>query len=40
MAIYLDLEGVPDEDFVYLIGMIVCDGESQTPYSFWADGKD
>ncbi len=39
VIIYLDLEGVPDEGFVYLIGMIVCDGTSERAYSFWADKK-
>jgi predicted RecB family nuclease len=37
--IYLDLEGVPEEGLVYLIGMIVCDGTSQTSHSFWAENK-
>jgi uncharacterized protein YprB with RNaseH-like and TPR domain len=40
VQIYLDLEGTPDEGFVYLIGMIVCEGATQTQYSFWADCKD
>jgi predicted RecB family nuclease len=40
VRIYLDLEGVPEDDFVYLIGMIVCDGDSENQYSFWADSKD
>jgi predicted RecB family nuclease len=40
VRIYLDLEGIPDDGFVYLIGMIVCEGTTQTAYSFWADSKD
>ncbi|MBV8843298.1 MAG: IS66 family transposase [Bryobacterales bacterium] len=40
VIIYLDLEGIPDQGFVYLIGMIVRDGTTQTAYSFWADSKD
>jgi predicted RecB family nuclease len=40
VRIYLDLEGTPDDGFVYLIGMIVCEGATQTAYSFWADSKD
>jgi predicted RecB family nuclease len=40
VRIYLDLEGVPDEGFVYLIGMIVCDGATETKHSFWADTKE
>jgi predicted RecB family nuclease len=38
--IYLDLEGTPDEGFVYLIGLIVCEGSTQRAFSFWADNKD
>jgi predicted RecB family nuclease len=38
--IYLDVEGDPDEGYVYLIGMIVVQGDSERKHSFWADGKD
>jgi predicted RecB family nuclease len=38
--IFLDIEGAPDEGFVYLIGIIVRDGATQTTHSFWADSKD
>jgi predicted RecB family nuclease len=40
VRIYLDIEGVPDEGFVYLIGVIVCDGATQITHSFWADTKE
>ena len=40
VRIFLDLEGYPDEQFVYLIGMIVCDGDREECFSFWADNKD
>ena len=40
VRIYLDMEGNPDEDYVYLIGMIVAQGDSETTYSFWADDKE
>jgi predicted RecB family nuclease len=40
VRIYLDLEGSPDEQFVYLIGMIVCDSAREERFSFWADSKD
>jgi hypothetical protein len=40
VRIYLDLEGLPEEGFVYLIGMIVCDAAGETRHSFWADTKD
>jgi predicted RecB family nuclease len=40
MALYLDVEGVPDRDFYYLIGLVaVVDGASKS-YSFWADDRD
>jgi len=39
-SIFLDIEGDPDRDFVYLLGMIVvADGEEKR-FSFWADAKD
>lgn len=37
VQIYFDIEGIPDERYVYLIGMIICDGISEKQYSFWAD---
>lgn len=35
--VYLDVEGVPDRDFYYLIGVRIKDGESYTRHSFWAN---
>ena len=40
VRIYLDMEGDPDERYVYLIGMIVAQGDSETTHSFWADDKE
>jgi predicted RecB family nuclease len=40
VSIFLDVEGVPDEGFVYLIGLVVCKDGRETRLSFWADGKD
>ena len=40
VRIYLDMEGDPDEGYVYLIGMIVAQGDSETTHSFWADDKE
>jgi predicted RecB family nuclease len=38
--IYLDIEGMPDRDFYYLVGLrFECGGE-QVEHSFWADGLD
>ena len=39
VQIYLDIEGEPDEGFVYLIGMIVVEGEQEKRFSFWADSQ-
>jgi len=35
--IFFDIEGLPDRDFYYLIGVIVKKGTSDTEYSFWAN---
>jgi predicted RecB family nuclease len=37
--VYLDVEGVPDEDFYYLIGILIVNGESVTSQQFWADSR-
>jgi predicted RecB family nuclease len=39
VRIYLDVESNPEEGYVYLVGMIVCDSRGETRYSFWADNK-
>lgn len=38
--VYLDIEGVPDKGFVYLIGLTVVSGAGEERFSLWADGKD
>ncbi len=40
VKVYLDVEGDPDEGYIYLIGILVCDGVSEQSHSFWADSKD
>jgi predicted RecB family nuclease len=35
--IFLDVEGVPDQDFYYLIGLLVTEGDTTKAFSFWAD---
>jgi predicted RecB family nuclease len=40
VAIYLDVEGLPDEGFVYLIGMTVVEGGTERHLAFWADSRD
>lgn len=36
--VYLDVEGLPDRDFYYLIGIRTRAGDSVVQHSFWADG--
>jgi predicted RecB family nuclease len=40
VRIYLDIEGLPDEGFVYLIGMTVVEGGTERHLAFWADTRD
>ena len=35
--VYLDVEGIPDQDFYYLIGLRVKSGDVYHQYSFWAN---
>lgn len=35
--VYLDVEGVPDRDFYYLIGLRIKTGDSYAQHSFWAN---
>lgn len=37
VELFLDIEGIPDQNVYYLIGLLVCEGESSTHHSFWAD---
>ena len=37
VCIYLDIEGIPERRFNYLIGALVCTEESMVHHSFWAD---
>ena len=38
--VYLDIEGIPEEGFVYLIGLTVVSGRAEERFSLWADSKD
>jgi hypothetical protein len=38
--IFLDVEGMPDRDFYYLIGLRFESGGKQAEHSFWADGPE
>lgn len=38
--VFLDVEGIPDQDFYYLIGLRCGSGDTPVQYSFWADEKN
>jgi predicted RecB family nuclease len=40
VEIYFDLEGIPDLNFQYLIGLVIKDRNNIDHYFFWADSKD
>src|SRR5207237_9197659 len=37
IELFLDIEGVPDRQFSYLVGLLVRDHEAVTHHAFWAD---
>ncbi|MBD2169077.1 IS66 family transposase [Calothrix membranacea FACHB-236] len=37
VELFLDIEGIPDQNFQYLIGLLVCEVDKTSYYSFWAD---
>jgi hypothetical protein len=37
VELFLDMEGVPDRQCYYLIGLLVCQTDTTTHYAFWAD---
>jgi len=37
VELFLDMEGVPDRQFYYVIGLLVCQADTTTHYAFWAD---
>jgi predicted RecB family nuclease len=39
VALYLDVEGIPDLRFDYLIGLVAVVGECTTTHFFWADDR-
>jgi hypothetical protein len=40
VRVYLGREGNPEEGFVYLPGVLIAEGGSETRHSSWADRKD
>jgi predicted RecB family nuclease len=39
VALYLDIEGIPDLGFEYLFGLLAVKGGVSTEFSFWADDR-
>ncbi|SNQ61207.1 TM0106 family RecB-like putative nuclease [Candidatus Methanoperedens nitratireducens] len=37
VELFLDIEGIPDQNFYYLIGLLVCESDNRVYHSFWAD---
>jgi predicted RecB family nuclease len=37
VALFLDCEGIPDQRFHYLLGLLICEGDHQTYHALWAD---
>ncbi len=40
VELFLDIEGIPDENFHYLTGLVIRDHDRLTEHSFWADSWD
>ena len=40
IKLFLDIEGIPDQNAYYLFGLMVCKGEVSTHHSFWANTLD
>lgn len=37
IELFLDLEGIPDQNLYYLMGLLTCEGENYSYHCFWAD---
>jgi predicted RecB family nuclease len=37
VELFVDMEGVPNRELYYLIGLLVCQGDTTEHYSFWAN---
>jgi predicted RecB family nuclease len=40
VELYLDIEGIPDEQYYYLVGLVVRRGDECTAHSSWADSRE
>ncbi|MDT3741360.1 MAG: IS66 family transposase [Candidatus Kapabacteria bacterium] len=38
-SIFFDFESIPEQGFIYLIGLVILENGVKTEYSFWADNK-
>jgi predicted RecB family nuclease len=38
--VFIDMEGTPGGSFIYLIGLLIQQGEREQSYSFWADTQE
>src|SRR5262249_21484015 len=39
-TVYIDVEGIPNGDFYYLVGIRFNDGQKDVQHAFWADSPD
>ncbi len=40
LELFLDIEGIPDQDFYYLIGLLICKQNACEQWSFWIDSPE
>lgn len=40
VELFLDIEGIPDQNFYYLMGLLVCEGENISYHCFWANSAN
>ncbi|PZO43553.1 MAG: IS66 family transposase [Shackletoniella antarctica] len=40
VELFLDIEGIPDQRFYYLMGLLICEKENCSYHHFWADTID
>jgi predicted RecB family nuclease len=40
VELFLDIEGIPDQQLFYLIGLLVCEADTSEYHSYWADSPD
>lgn len=40
VELFLDIEGLPDQGFDYLVGLLICEGDKISYHCFWADRRE